>query len=105
ARIKQSQAQLDIQADQLKKTTKYSPIDGVVSYLPVKVGQYAVANFSVTPLLTVADMSQINSEIKVDETDIADVQLGQKAKVKVDALGEGEIEGEGIKKGGSRAHP
>ncbi|HEV8482073.1 MAG TPA: efflux RND transporter periplasmic adaptor subunit, partial [Blastocatellia bacterium] len=101
ARVKQSQAQLDIQADQLKKTTKYSPIDGVVSYLPVKVGQYAVANFSVTPLLTVADMSQINSEIKVDETDIADVQLGQKAKVKVDALGEIEIDGEVIEKGAS----
>ena len=101
ARVKQSQAQLDIQADQLKKTTKYSPIDGVVSYLPVKVGQYAVANFSVTPLLTVADMSQINSEIKVGETDIADVQLGQKAKVKVDALGEIEIDGEVIEKGAS----
>jgi HlyD family secretion protein len=67
----------------------------------VKVGQYAVANFSVTPLLTVADMSQINSEIKVDETDIADVQLGQKAKVKVDALGEIEIDGEVIEKGAS----
>jgi HlyD family secretion protein len=101
ARVKQAQAQLDIQADQLKKTTKFSPIDGVVSYLPVKVGQYAVANFSVTPLLTVADMSQINSEIKVDETDIADVQVGQKAKVKVDALGDIEIDGEVIEKGAS----
>jgi HlyD family secretion protein len=101
SRVKQSQAQLDIQADQLKKTTKYSPIDGVVSYLPVKVGQYAVANFSVTPLLTVADMSQINSEIKVDETDIADVHVGQKAKVKVDALGDIEIDGEVIEKGAS----
>jgi HlyD family secretion protein len=67
----------------------------------VKVGQYAVANFSVTPLLTVADMSQINSEIKVDETDIADVQVGQKAKVKVDALGDLEIDGEVIEKGAS----
>jgi len=85
----------------LKKTTKYSPIDGVVSYLPVKVGQYAVANFSVTPLLTVADMSQINSEVKVDETDVADVQVGQKAKVKVDALGDTEIDGEVIEKGAS----
>lgn len=101
ARVKQGQAQLAQQADQLKKTTRYSPIDGVVSSLPVKVGEFALASFSSTPLLTVADMSQINAEIKVDETDIADVQVGQKAKVKVDALGEIEIEGEVIEKGAS----
>lgn len=101
ARVKQGQAQLAQQADQLKKTTRYSPIDGVVSSLPVKVGEFALASFSSTPLLTVADMSQINAEIKVDETDIADVQVGQKAKVKVDALGELEIEGEVIEKGAS----
>jgi HlyD family secretion protein len=100
-RVKQGQAQLNQQADQLKKTTRYSPIDGVVSSLPVKVGEYALASFSSTPLLTVADMSQINAEIKVDETDIADVRVGQKAKVKVDALGEVEIEGEVIEKGAS----
>jgi HlyD family secretion protein len=60
-----------------------------------------LASFSTTPLLTVADMSQINTEVKVDETDIADVQVGQKAKVKVDALGDFEIEGEVIEKGAS----
>jgi len=65
------------------------------------VGEYALASFSTTPLLTVADMSQINTEVKVDETDIADVQVGQKAKVKVDALGDFEIEGEVIEKGAS----
>jgi HlyD family secretion protein len=101
ARIRQSEAQLNIQADQLRKTTRYSPIDGVVSSLPVKVGQYALSGFSTTPLLTVADMSQINAEIKVDETDIADVQVGQKARIKVDALGDMEIEGEVIEKGAS----
>ncbi|HYP28441.1 MAG TPA: efflux RND transporter periplasmic adaptor subunit [Blastocatellia bacterium] len=100
-RVKQSQAQLSIEADQLRKTTRYSPIDGVVSSLPVKVGQFALANLSSTPLLTVADMSQINAEIKVDETDIADVQVGQRARVKVDALGDIEIEGEVIEKGAS----
>jgi HlyD family secretion protein len=100
-RVKQGQASLAQQADQLKKTTRYSPIDGVVSSLPVKVGEYALASFSTTPLLTVADMSQINTEVHVDETDIADVQVGQKAKVKVDALGEQEIDGEVIEKGAS----
>jgi HlyD family secretion protein len=100
-RVRQSEAQLRQQTDQLKRTTKYSPIDGVVSSLPVKVGQFALASFSSTPLLTVADMSQINAEIKVDETDITDVAIGQKAKVKVDALGDIEIEGEVIEKGAS----
>src|SRR5207253_53265 len=82
-RVKQGQADLNRQVDQLKKSTRFSPIDGVVSSLPVKVGEYALASFSTTPLMTVADMSQINTEVKVDETDIADVQVGQKAKVKV----------------------
>ena len=100
-RVKQSQSNLSIQADQLQKTIKYSPIDGVVSSLPVKVGVFALANFSATPLLTVADMSQINAEIKVDETDISAVALGQKAKIKVDALGDQEIDGEVIEKGAS----
>jgi len=100
-RVKQAQAGLSQQADTLKKTTRYSPIDGVVSSLPVKVGEYALSSFSTTPLLTVADMSQINAEIKVDETDIADVKVGQKAKVKVDALGDKEIDGEVIEKGAS----
>lgn len=101
ARVKQGQADLARQSDQLKKSTRYSPIDGVVSSLPVKVGEYALASFSTTPLMTVADMSQINTEVKVDETDIADVQVGQKAKVKVDALGDFEIDGEVIEKGAS----
>src|SRR5262249_1138169 len=100
-RVSQGQAALNQQTDTLKKTTRYSPIDGVVSSLPVKVGEYALASFSTTPLLTVADMSQINAEIQVDETDIADVQVGQKAKVKVDALGDKEIDGEVIEKGAS----
>src|SRR5262245_56493672 len=99
--VSQGQAALNQQTDTLKKTTRYSPIDGVVSSLPVTVGEYALASFSTTPLLTVADMSQINAEIQVDETDIADVQVGQKAKVKVDALGDKEIEGEVIEKGAS----
>lgn len=101
ARVNQTRSQLDIQYDQLKKTTRYSPIDGVVSSLPVKVGEFALASFSSTPLLTVADMSQINAEIKVDETDIADVAIGQIAKVKVDALGDTEIDGEVIEKAAS----
>jgi HlyD family secretion protein len=87
--------------DLLNRTVRKSPIDGVVSSLPVRVGEFAVSNLSTTPLMTIADMSQVNVEIKVDETDIANVKVGQPAKIKVDALGETEIPGEVVEVGQS----
>jgi HlyD family secretion protein len=101
ARVKQNESNLDMQVDQLKRTITYSPIEGVVSSLPVKMGTFVLANFSSTPLLTVADMAQINAEIKVDETDIANVAIGQIAEVKVDALGDTKITGKVIEKAAS----
>jgi HlyD family secretion protein len=100
-RVAQTQAQVNQETDRLTKTTRNSPIDGVVSSMPVKVGEYALAGFTTTPLMTVADMSQINAEIKVDETDIADVQLNQTAMVKVDALGDVQIPGIVVEKAAS----
>lgn len=101
ARAAQSQAQLRSQSDLLAKTTQYSPINGVIANLPIQVGTFATASFSSTPLMIIADMSLINVEVRVDETDIKNVQVGQKAKVKVDALGEREIEGEVVEKAAS----
>jgi HlyD family secretion protein len=92
-RVKQSEAGLNSQRDMFQKTTKYAPADGVVSDIAAKEGQYALASFSSTGLMIVNDMSQVNVEVKVDETDIKDVKLDQPAKVKVDALGEKEIAG------------
>src|SRR4030095_10646417 len=51
-----------------------------------------------TPLMTIADMSQINVEVNVDETEINNVEVGQLAKVKVDALGDKEIKATVIQK-------
>jgi HlyD family secretion protein len=48
--------------------------------------------------MTIADMSQINVEVKVDETEIDKVAVGQKAKIKVDAFGDAELEGEVLQK-------
>src|SRR5262245_2211298 len=93
ARVAQQQASLAQQSDLLKKTTQYATIDGVVGGPIVQVGTYALSNFSTTPLMLIADMSIINVDVNVDETDIKNVQKDQKAKVKVDALGEAEIEG------------
>ena len=66
-------------------------MNGVVADIPTRVGEFAVAGLSTTPLMTIADMSQINVEVNVDETEINNVKVGQEAKVKVDALGDKEI--------------
>ena len=91
ARANQQQAMLRGQSSQREKATQYSPLNGVVADIPTRVGEFAVAGLSTTPLMTIADMSTINVEVNVDETEIANVDVGQAAKVKVDALGEKEI--------------
>jgi HlyD family secretion protein len=93
-RVKAAKAQLINAQYLLDQTIRKSPIDGVVSSLPVRVGEFAVANFNTTPLMTIADMSEINVEVQVDETDIANVRIGQPAKVRVDSLGDTEIPGQ-----------
>jgi HlyD family secretion protein len=90
-RANQQQAILRGQSSQREKATQYSPLTGVVADVPTRVGEYAVSALSSTPLMTIADMSTINVEVNVDETEIANVDVGQEAKVKVDALGESEI--------------
>jgi HlyD family secretion protein len=84
-------AMLRGQQSQRSKATQLSPLNGVVADIPARVGEYAVASLSTTPLMTIADMSQINVEVNVDETEINNVKVGQEAKVKVDALGDKEI--------------
>src|SRR5437763_1556847 len=66
--------------------------------IPARVGQFTLASTSTTSLMTIADMTTINVEVNVDETEIAQVEVGQIAKVKVDALGEKEIEGTVVQK-------
>ncbi len=101
ARVEQQRSGLRSNQDLLTKTTRFSPIDGVVSSLPVKEGEYALANLSSTALMVIADMAVVNVEVKVDETDIANVKVGQPCKVKVDALGDTEIDGEVTEVGSS----
>ncbi len=90
-RANQQQALLRGQSSQREKATQYSPLPGVVADIPTRVGEFAVSQLSSTPLMTIADMSTINVEVNVDETEIASVDVGQEAKVKVDALGEKEV--------------
>jgi HlyD family secretion protein len=87
--IVQAQATLMRYADALKKTSYASPFDGVVTNLPVRAGETVVIgiqNAQGSTLMTVADMSVITAEVKVDETDIVNVHLGQPAEVTIDAI-------------------
>ncbi len=93
ARANQQQALLRGQSSQRYKATTYAPLTGLVADIPARVGQYALAGFSTTSLMTIADMTTINIEVNVDETEISKVNIGQHAKIKVDALGEREMEG------------
>ncbi|MGB6625823.1 MAG: efflux RND transporter periplasmic adaptor subunit, partial [Candidatus Acidiferrales bacterium] len=74
--------------DVLDKTTYNAPISGVVTYVPVKVGENVVPgiqNAEGSFLLTISDMSLVNAEVMVDETDIPSVKVGQVADVTIDA--------------------
>jgi len=94
SRANQQAAVLRGSRNQRDKTLQIAPISGVIAEIPSKVGTFAVAGLSTTPLLTIADMSTVNVEVKVDETEIDKVAVGQPAIVKVDAFGEQELEGE-----------
>ncbi|MGA7624650.1 MAG: efflux RND transporter periplasmic adaptor subunit [Candidatus Acidiferrales bacterium] len=87
--LDQATAVLRHQKDVLRKTTYVAPIDGIVSYIAVRVGenvvpgiQNAVGSF----LMTISDMSVVTAEVKVDETDITNVRDGDQADVTIDAI-------------------
>jgi HlyD family secretion protein len=88
-RIAQTQAQLTRLSDVLDKYSVEAPIDGVVTDLPVRVGETVVPgiqNSAASTIMTVADMSLITAEVRVDETDIVNVAVGQVADVNIDAI-------------------
>jgi HlyD family secretion protein len=95
-RVAQLQAQLDTSKDDLYKTTVYSPMDGVVTNLPKEQGEMVIGaqSFNPTVIMTVADLSIMECEVMVDETDFRNLRVGQEAKVKVDALEGLELKGE-----------
>jgi|SRR3954449_839171 HlyD family secretion protein len=87
--IAQAKATLVHYSDLLQKTTNTAPFDGVVTNLPVREGETVVVgiqNAQGSTLMTIADMSVITAEVKVDETDIVNVRLGQPAEVAIDAI-------------------
>ena len=82
-------ANLKVNQDLLNRTIAVAPFDGIVTNEPVREGETVVEgiqNAQGSTLMTLADMSVITAEVKVDETDIVNVKLGQPAEVTVDAL-------------------
>jgi len=88
-RLRLQQADLKVNQDLLNRTIAIAPFDGIVTNEPLREGETVVEGIQNTEgstLMTIADMSVVTAEVKVDETDIVNVQLGQPAEVTVDAL-------------------
>jgi HlyD family secretion protein len=89
AHLDQAVASQRANFDALDKTISRAPFDGLVTNVPVREGETVVVgiqNAEGSTLMTLADMSVITAEVKVDETDIVNMRLGQAADVTVDAL-------------------
>jgi HlyD family secretion protein len=87
--IRQEAAQLDTSRYNLSQVTLSAPFDGIVTRRNIEEGENVVVgtmNNAGTQLLTVADMSIIEAEVEVDETEIPSVRIGQPAEISIDAL-------------------
>ncbi len=88
-KIAQVQAMVARSQDVLSQYEAVAPLDGVITNLPVRVGETVVPgiqNSAASTIMTIADMSIITAEVHVDETDIVSVKLGQSADVTIDAI-------------------
>ncbi|MBV9072234.1 MAG: efflux RND transporter periplasmic adaptor subunit [Acidobacteria bacterium] len=88
-RVSQARAMLRKLTDVLGKTEYVAPFDGIVTNLPVREGETVVIGIQNSPgstLMTLADMSVVTAEVRVDETDIVNVKLGEAADVTIDAI-------------------
>ena len=84
ASLRQSNALLQEAEKNLSRTSVYSPLDGLVTSLDIKVGETAISsttNVAGSSLMTIANPDSIHTEINVDEADIANVALGQEAEI------------------------
>lgn len=96
ARLKQAKAAVDQARESLGYTKITSPIDGYVTNLPTEVGEIVMGslNYQASVIMVISDLSVIEVEIEVDETDIASVELGQPVKISLDAFPDTTFEGQ-----------
>src|SRR5438876_3261111 len=93
--IERAQAGSSQARDQLSKTTVYSPINGTVTILNSKLGERIVATgqFAGTEVMRVADLGHMEARVDVNENDVVNVKVGDKASVKIDAYGDRKFHG------------
>jgi len=93
--IERAQAGSSQARDALSKTTVYSPIDGTVTILNSKLGERIVATgqFAGTEVMRVADLEHMQAVVDVNENDVPNVKIGDKARVKIDAYGDRKFNG------------
>lgn len=88
-KVAQARAMVERSSDVLREYDATAPLDGVVTNLPVRVGETVVPgvqNSAASTIMTIADMSIITAEVHVDETDIVSVRMDQPAEVTIDAI-------------------
>jgi len=107
-RVEQARATLEGARDTLAKTTVRSPMDGIVTAKRVEEGEVAVIGIQNSPgtvLLTVSDMSVVETELEVDETSVPSVKLGQESRVRIEAYPNRTFHGRVTEVGGSPLLP
>jgi HlyD family secretion protein len=96
AQLTRDDAALQQAREELSRTTIISPLDGIITELNVELGEVVVTGTMNNPgsvIMTVADLSRMEVEAKVDESEIRDVRVGQSAEVTVDALPDTTLKG------------
>jgi HlyD family secretion protein len=87
AQIRRAEGQLKQSRDQLEKTTLYAPIDGTISLLTSERGERVVATgqFAGTEVMRVADLERMEVRVNVNENDVVNVKVGDRARISIDA--------------------
>ncbi|MBT5904039.1 MAG: efflux RND transporter periplasmic adaptor subunit [Opitutaceae bacterium] len=95
AQVRRAEGFLKQALDQLSKTTIYAPMDGTISRLPVEVGERVTGTgqFNAAEVMRVADLSNMEVVVKVNENDVVNVKVGDNARIDVDAFPEHEFKG------------
>ena len=85
--VEQARAALKQARDDLSKTTIYAPMAGTVSELNKEEGEIALGSqFQADVILVIADLSEMEAQVNVDENDVVSLAVGQEAEIEVDAL-------------------
>jgi HlyD family secretion protein len=92
--VEQARAALKQARDDLSKTIIYAPMSGTVSELNKEVGEIALGSqFQADVILVIADLSEMEAQVNVDENDIVSIRAGQAAEIQADALPEQPLQG------------